>query len=73
MAKIARRKQVPLTLSDEELKQLNELAKAEGKSRMAVLRTALKVYHRIFTDTRKGQKVYIEDRKTKKKTEFFIT
>ena len=61
-----------LNLSHQEWDMLEALAEEQAMSKMAVLRNALRVYERVSNDQKQGRKLYIEDEKTKERTELWL-
>ena len=66
------RKTMTLNLTGSEWEMLEELAKDQGMSKMAIMRTALRLYDRVSKDTKAGCKFYLENEATKQKTELYV-
>ena len=66
------RKTMTLNLTTGEWDMLDELAKDQGMSKMAVMRTALRLYQRVSNDVKAGSKFYLEKEDTKERTELYV-
>lgn len=66
------KKQMTLQLSDREMTVLQELATAQGLSKTALLRQALRLYQSVTERLRGGEKLFLEHPDTKAKAELLV-
>lgn len=72
MPKPARKRTMTLNLSEAEMTVLDELATEKGLNKTAVLRQALRLYQEIDSRVRGGEKIVLEDKLTKAKSELVV-
>jgi predicted transcriptional regulator len=69
---MAKKKTMTLNLTDAEMEVLEELAKRKDLSKTAILRQALRLYQMVEVRFTRGEKLYFEDEKEKKKGELVV-
>jgi hypothetical protein len=69
---IAMKKTMTLNLTDAEMEVLEELAKKKDLSKTAIVRQALRLYQMVEVRFNRGEKLYFEDEKEKKKGELVV-
>ncbi len=66
------RRQMTLMLSDKEMSLLDELSRARGMSKTALVRQALRLYQSVTERLENGDKVFVERPSTQEKTELMM-
>ncbi len=69
---MATKKTMTLNLTDAEMDVLEELARKKDLSKTLVIRQALRLYQMIDVRFDRGEKLYFEDEKEKKKGELVV-
>lgn len=69
---VAAKKTMTLNLTDAEMSVLEELCAKKDLSKTSVLRQALRLYQLVEIRLEKGDKLFFEDDKTKKKAEVMM-
>ncbi len=69
---MATKKTMTLNLTDAEMDVLEELARNKDLSKTLVIRQALRLYQMIDVRFDRGEKLYFEDEKEKKKGELVV-
>lgn len=61
-----------LNLSDAEMRALEALCERKGLSKTTLLRQALRLYQSVDERLERGEKVFIEDPRSKEKAELMV-
>jgi predicted transcriptional regulator len=69
---MATKRTMTLNLTDKEMRVLDELARQKDLSKTALLRQALRLYQLVDTRMAQGGKLWLEDEKTREKTELIV-
>ncbi len=69
---MAAKRTMTLNLSNAEMAALEDLCIRKGMSKTALLRQALRLYQSIDERLDRGEKVFVEDPKSKEKSELMV-
>ncbi|UPJ68527.1 ribbon-helix-helix protein, CopG family [Bradyrhizobium sp. 191] len=69
---MADKKTMTLNLSEPEMAVLEALCKRKGMSKTTLLRQALRLYQSIDERLERGEKVFVEDPRSKEKAELMV-
>jgi predicted transcriptional regulator len=69
---MAEKRTMTLNLTDAEMTALEELAAKKDLNKTVVIRQALRLYQMVDQRLREGNKVFIEDKMTKDKSELML-
>jgi hypothetical protein len=66
------RKPMTLNLTDADMRVLEDLAKKKELTKTAVVRQAIRLYQMIELRLQRGEKIFFEDEKSRKKAELMV-